>query len=247
MLGLPRISAWSGTTPITVYGSPSKRMLCPTMLGSAAKRARQNASDSTTEALRSTSSARTNVRPTIGFTPSASKIPLVTHWRGTASAPSGPLMTMLTTFMNPPIASNDRLRAAQSLRFTAETALCGVVSVRSQIVTRRSGSGRGKSRSSTRSTSANNAPFAPMPIASVKVTMTVNIACVRSMRTASRRSCRKSAKTLRRGAPTATGLGWFAWRNGRMRSVSPGVSARNSSRTSATAAASSRPWLSSSA
>ncbi len=72
------------------------------------------------------------------------------------------------------MASNDWFRCIQSTKFSGETRLSGVVSVCSQIVTNRSGSGTGRSRSSTRSTSAKIAPLAPTPIASVNTTMSVN-------------------------------------------------------------------------
>ena len=54
------------------------------------------------------SSLGRNVRPTTGLTPSTSKKPWVTHWRGTFSGvPSGLLMTIPPTFgKNPAIPSN---------------------------------------------------------------------------------------------------------------------------------------------
>ena len=171
MLLRPISSDSFGTMPTTVYSEPSSRMSRPTTVRSALNRARQNASLKTTTLARRVSSEGRNVRPTIALTPSTSKIPAVTHWRGTVSArPSAPAMTMPPTpATNPPIRSNVRLRWSQSVRFSGETPSLGDGSVRSQIITRRSGSRNGSGRSSVASTSAKIALLAPMPSARVTV------------------------------------------------------------------------------
>ena len=99
MLDRPITCAASGTMPTTVHGSPSNRRLRPTMPGSALNLDRQKLSVSTTTDARSASSDGRNVRPTTGRTPRTSKMPELTHCRGTVSAlPSSPASTMPATF-----------------------------------------------------------------------------------------------------------------------------------------------------
>jgi hypothetical protein len=118
--------------------------------------------------------------------PSTSKIPAVTHWRGTVSAmPSTPAITMPPTpGTYPAIRSNVLARSFQSRRLSGDTPLRGDIGVRSQIITSRSGSVNGRGRSSVASTSANMALLAPMPSASVIAATHAKAGARRSCRTA---------------------------------------------------------------
>ena len=183
-----------GTTPTTVYRDPSSRMSLPTTARSALKRVRQNGSLKTTTLARRLSSEGRKVRPTMALTPSTSKTPAVTHWRETVSAvPSAPAITMPPTpGTNPAMRSNVRVRSFQSRRLSGATPSRCDRSVCSQIITRRSGSGNGRGRSSVASTSAKIALLAPMPSASVIAAMHVKpgerFSCLHANRTSSRSS-----------------------------------------------------------
>jgi hypothetical protein len=166
------------------------------MAESASKRVRQSASLSTTTFDRAASSEGRNVRPAIALTPRTSKNPAVTHWRVMVSAvPSLPFMTMPPMLgMNPAINSKVRLRSFQSAMLRGETALRDERSVRSQIITRRSGSGKGKARSKAASTRAKMALLAPMPSASVVTATSAKAGARLSCRSEKVRSCRNSSK-----------------------------------------------------
>ena len=84
---------------------------------------RQNPSLSTTTCARLASSSVVNVLPAIGVTPSASKMPAVTHCLDTVSAwPSAPAITIPPTLgVKPAIFSNVWLRDCQSSRLSGET------------------------------------------------------------------------------------------------------------------------------
>ncbi len=79
MLLRPISCASFGTTPTTVNGSPSRVISLPMASWLPLNRSRQKASLSTTTLRRSTSSARSKVRPATAVMPSAVKTSEVTH------------------------------------------------------------------------------------------------------------------------------------------------------------------------
>ncbi len=137
-----------------------------------------------------------NVRPAIGWTPSASKKRAVTNCRSTlCSEPSGassngpPPMPMLI----PPSVSKVRFCSSRSRSVTGDIGTRGKVGARSHTMTSRSASGYGSGRINVASASANMALFAPMPSASVMAATAVNAGDDFSCRNANLTSCRRSS------------------------------------------------------
>ena len=192
---------WAGTTPTTVCGNPFNRISRPMSVGSPPKRVRHNCSLITTTLVPCRSSSGRNVRPATGTTPSTSKNLVETLWRSTLSTvPSG------ASSNGPPpspsvmaaIASNERFRSSQSRRLTRPADDRAFVPVRSQIITRRSGSAYGRERISVASASENIALLAPMPSASVSAATSVNAGDPFSCRIANLTSVRNSSNHRRR-------------------------------------------------
>lgn len=91
-LGASRLSNPAGSTPITVTGSPSRRIERPTSSGSAPKRVRQSESlKITTGGAPRRSSAGSKSRPIAGATPSTRKNGHDTRWPSSRSAGPSPV------------------------------------------------------------------------------------------------------------------------------------------------------------
>ena len=178
---------------MTVNIAPSILIWPPTSAGSPPKRDRQKPSLRTTEVGAAVSSAATNVRPAIGFTPRTSKKRGVTACPGTLSAAPSAAVSARGLCRKAAIDSKLRVRSLQSAKSAGLTEIRGVSFRRSHTAISRSGAVNGSGRSSVASASAKIALLAPIPSASVSTATSANPGAAFICRAANRTSSRHSS------------------------------------------------------
>ena len=170
-------------TPTTVNGRLFAMMVRPTMFGSPPNRRRQRPWLRTmTSWVASASSARPNVRPNAGVTPSSSKNSPLTNWPIASSGSPWPVNVKPL-----PTTAAVRIERSCAWRSTKSSGVTRVRPTRELVWKRkcsRSASAYGSGRISTPYTTANIAVLTPMPIASVNAAAAVNHGARHNSRTA---------------------------------------------------------------